>query len=322
MTNQAQQLRLLSMNMYMRPFVYSNNGDFKEERLEVFYQTVLDKFDVIALQEMFSLGSHNRKQLLINLSKKKGFAHHAALGSSWSSFKPIDSGLLILSRYPIIESDSIAFSKGMNIDGWSNKGVLSALIQYPCVSGENIKVLVITTHTQADYDSNNTQYFEVQLQQVAELRDFVKKKHVQYPNVPILLVGDFNINARVSPDSDGKEHSSGYKKLMDLLNFEIDHEKVEWRDLIYEQMGYHPVTFADTVQDPETGETKPRDIVLTNKVILGQRLYLDYIFYYNKNSQKVSVLNTQVEPFFVDGHPFGQLSDHYGVSTMLSITCD
>jgi endonuclease/exonuclease/phosphatase family metal-dependent hydrolase len=307
---QTKQLRVLSYNIYIRPFVYSNNGDFKEERLNSFIETVLPNYDVITLQEIFAMGWTNRKKKLIHEAKSQGFEYHTTVHGSWT--KPIDSGLLILSRYPILDTDSIVFSEGMNIDGWSTKGVLSALIEY-----NNSKILVITTHTQAEYDSTNPKYFEIQQHQLQELSEFVKKKHLDNPEVPILLTGDFNVNSRVTPDSDGKEHSKNYQKTMEILNFEANDRQAEWIDLLYQKQGHHPVTFADTVLDESTQKHVPRDIVLTHPVTLGSRQRLDYAFFLQ--DKNTSVEEAQVEPLFIQGKTFGQLSDHYGVSVVLKI---
>eukprot|EP01126_Amoeba_proteus_P036992 TRINITY_DN378_c0_g1_i6.p1 TRINITY_DN378_c0_g1~~TRINITY_DN378_c0_g1_i6.p1 ORF type:complete len:285 (+),score=42.10 TRINITY_DN378_c0_g1_i6:565-1419(+) len=75
----------------------------------------------------------------------------------------------------------------------------------------------------------------------------------------------------------------------------------------------------------------PRDVVLTFPEELGSQQRLDYIFILERRiSEKADVANASicvepevqksvVEPFFVVGQKFVQLSDHYGVSTEIVI---
>ncbi|KAJ3299862.1 calcium calmodulin-dependent protein kinase type 1G [Borealophlyctis nickersoniae] len=97
------------------------------------------------------------------------------------------------------------------------------------------------------------------------------------------------------------------------------------RDLVYESMGVHPVTFGDVTEDG-----KPRETVLTAVDSLKSCGSIDYVFCLNgANSNasagdadevvKVEQKGTRVDKFLVEGEPFTQLSDHYGISTMLQV---
>ena len=46
-----------------------------------------------------------------------------------SVWKPVDSGLLLMSKYPILDSEFIIFKEGLGSDAYSTKGVISALIE-------------------------------------------------------------------------------------------------------------------------------------------------------------------------------------------------
>ena len=51
----GQQVRILTLNMFLRPGPINTNGnDYKEERLLAFAEAYLDKFDIICFQELFS----------------------------------------------------------------------------------------------------------------------------------------------------------------------------------------------------------------------------------------------------------------------------
>jgi hypothetical protein len=100
-------------------------------------------YDVIALQEIFALGNWRQKQL-IDYAQSIGFHFHvrsvrfAILQMSqtdiyvcrppFMSKKFIDAGLLILSKYPIVERDGIVYDFGNQIDSWAAKQVIYAKV--------------------------------------------------------------------------------------------------------------------------------------------------------------------------------------------------
>ncbi|KAL0476713.1 hypothetical protein AKO1_006160 [Acrasis kona] len=330
-------IRILSYNMFMRPFVNTNGNDYKPERLKLFMENETHKFDVLCLQELFSMGGHNRKYELIEGSKKHGLLYSTSLNGSWLSLKPIDSGLLILTKYPILDKDAIVFQEGADIDGWSTKGAISALVSVPTEDEhDEIKMLIVNTHTQAEYSTEDPKYYDIQRKQIEEVRQFIIKKHKQFPKAPIILCGDFNINARTSALSTGEDSTEAYKTLVSRLNFE---EGEEWKDLIYEKMGHHPVTFGDGDLTEGSQEIIPKETVLTGKEELGTRTRLDYMFYHKHcprhhehainqakpdtrediKKKAVLVIDASVQPFFVEDQEFTQLSDHYGISAELGI---
>jgi endonuclease/exonuclease/phosphatase family metal-dependent hydrolase len=389
-------LNMLCYNVFMRPFVYTNsNGDYKDARLNALLD-YFPHFDIVALQEMFTLGS-SRSQLMINSCIDMGLRYHVSIGSDfWRSMKPIDSGLFIISRYPIVEKDYIVFSQGKDIDGWSTKGVLSALIQIT----NQTQILVMTTHLQAEYDNQDVTYNRIQESQLLEMKQFLRKKREQYPDIPMILMGDFNIDARVPVigEYDPSIESETYRNMMQILSWKtlneeeivtnrtysaeqehtrnhntyenVDGLESDWRDVVKECLGgIHPVTFADARTDPSTNTLTPVDTLLTHPLTLLSRVRLDYIFYYNENDtdvqSNIGVLkdiadisergasyttdnldkigktsevptntdessdcieqiilkpgSSRVEPFFVDGHDFGQLSDHYALTCTLQV---
>jgi len=121
-------IRVLTYNMFMRPPpVKTNASDFKDARLDEFAKQ-LDNFDVIAIQEVFTT-LNTRKQRLISYAKKAGLIYHAVCDPpSLFSGYATDGGLLILSRFPIIESEFHPYDYGVVSDALSYKGVLYAKI--------------------------------------------------------------------------------------------------------------------------------------------------------------------------------------------------
>lgn len=164
-----------------------------------------------------------------------------------------DSGLLILSKYPVLKSGSYTFThRGTHMDAGASKGVIFALIK---VGHANL--LVFNTHLQATHSSSphrvatsegRDNFESIRYKQILELKNFInKQRHVNGRDVPWLLTGDFNIDAISRPavaDEYGYVYdntsieSEEYKKLVALLD-----PSCRMRDLLKEcNNGEHPAT--------------------------------------------------------------------------------
>jgi endonuclease/exonuclease/phosphatase family metal-dependent hydrolase len=169
---------------------------------------------------MFRFGSE-RKRTLERAASKLGFCYSGLTPSRWSNLKPIDGGIMILSRYPAIEQDYIIYSQGVHADAWAVKGALSDLLQI--LAG--IRLLVVCTHLQAEYPGHN--FFHIQVSQVLELKAFLIRKHNQYPNVPIILAGDFNIGNPTTFINEAKGTSFSYALLLHVLSWNTSYQESE-----------------------------------------------------------------------------------------------
>lgn len=366
-----QQVRVCTYNIFARPpLIHNNANDYKNERLAVF-EKELDRFDVICLQEMFALGSARQKRLRA-AAHRAGFVHQVT--GAWPpifSLKFIDAGLVVLSRYPILESDTLMYSKGFQIDGWAAKQVLFAKIQVSTDPGGVLHLF--TTHLQASYNTNshhiNAFNDSARLAQVGELAGFVRRKLANVPPAErgaVFVAGDFNVDARGRPDE--------YCEMVEIMRsngFGVKNLHPE-----------HPVTYGDATVGPD-GSVRSRDTVLTAVEDHAVQMCLDYMFLlhpapsdsmadsmiateeaarattataaatataavsalsasavaeatrsprmYAKESEQTTELALRgvasepaVEPFFVRPeqhgvHPFGQMSDHYGLSCTLTV---
>jgi hypothetical protein len=107
--------RLLTYNIFMRPPLVKNNiSDYKEFRLSYFIKNVLSNYDIICLEEMFEFGSSRRARLL-EAARKAGFSY--SLTSPSGLFRlAIDGGLVMLSKFPIKESDTLIYPSGVHSD--------------------------------------------------------------------------------------------------------------------------------------------------------------------------------------------------------------
>lgn len=312
------EIKVLSYNIFLRPpFVKNNADDFKNERLAEFMRSQLDRFDIVCLQEMFNLANY-RQRLLLKIAHERGFTYHAkSVDPHWFSGKFIDAGLVILSKYPILETDGMIYKAGNQIDSWAAKQVIYAKVQV----SPTFFVHVFNTHMQASYYDNhesiNVINDKARATQVQEMADFIKQKTDGSP-YPALITGDFNIDSR--------GETNEYKYMMETLVT----AKPTIKDLLKETYGDHPITYGDFHELPHETEidkmvTHPREIHLTHKADHCCGLSIDYIMLadteVNEQEKVLEVTETKVEEFFVDEskHRFTQLSDHYGVSTTLRV---
>ncbi|CEG37288.1 Endonuclease/exonuclease/phosphatase [Plasmopara halstedii] len=189
-----ERLAVLSMNIFCRPEgIHSgqwfHTGDYKDLRIALLLRKMA-KFDVVILQEMFEAGV--RHQRFVRKAYAMGFRYHC--GSVWPKLldlRLIDGGLLILSRYPIVQRDQLAFSQGSGSDGMCAKGVLYARIQLSPHLSHSLHVF--TTHTQA---GDNLKDYNIRLAQLEEMHKFIGQTIHENLGGPILITGDFNLDAR------------------------------------------------------------------------------------------------------------------------------
>lgn len=349
-------VKCLSYNMFMRPpFIKNNKSDHKEVRLAGFID-VLKKsdIDVFALQEIFDL-ANGRQRRLLQAAKELGYRYYtSSVTPKWywadlffpvtrSSRRPklIDAGLLIISRFPIVETDAHIFSEGNQIDAWAAKQVIYAKIQF----GPQQFCHVFNTHMQASYFDNhpdvNLLNDRARHLQVVEMGRFISKKTAGSP-YPSLITGDFNINSKVDSPTNivnvkVYDHPS-YLSHMNLENvnnaiqkeIEIEINELEeyrflmqvldphntkdtgLRDLLFENHQHHPITYGDISRSTlESQSILPRETTLTHTADYGSSLSIDYIFYadttHNQLVNGITIVDgcTKVEEFFVDGKDYG-----------------
>ena len=106
----------------------------------------------------------------------------------------VDSGLMLLSDYPILGIQRAAFPAGAcgGFDCLANKGVLLVTIAVPGFQGP---VDVLDTHLNSRHASgvSDARSLHAYQQQIAFLRSFIMSRHD--PNRPLILAGDFNVGA-------------------------------------------------------------------------------------------------------------------------------
>ena len=339
-------VRLLSYNFFLRPPPVNNNGsDYKNERLKDFIE-FLPEFDIICFQEIFTTLT-DRKHQMIREAAKSGFKYHvSSRPPSFLSEYITDAGLLILSRYEIVECDYYDYYLNISGDAPSNKGIIYAKIII-----NNRYLFLFNTHLQSTYfdesQSNINDTIQVRTKQTEELINFVYNKLLTFPRDEIekglvLIVGDFNIDAHNNQFLREKYKLPKYK----ITEYELLRKKFSKLgaaiDIMYKKYNNHLYTFGNNDR-PEY------DQVLTGKAEFNLKQTLDYMWeiipdyelnIYNKgyikinqnseqkqlnknaeDNDKINVLyNTfKVQEFLVKNRTYQQLSDHFGISVELSL---
>ncbi|ORX53707.1 hypothetical protein BCR36DRAFT_284556, partial [Piromyces finnis] len=378
--NGKKSIRILSFNIFLRPpGIKNNDSDHKAMRLAYFCERVIHSFDIICLQEFFAYGS-SRQSKFLAYAKNAGFEYSLTLSSKNLLNTSIDSGLVIISRYPIIKSERLTFKRGIKTDRFYSKGALYARI----LCSPNKEINLFNTHLQSGIsNTNNTEGVNLsdalvvtRCKQLMALKSFIDSC-TENSNGPILLAGDMNVNSRRSfkNGNDSEEYILMKKILAGEWVAVINHHdtttvstasksqnggmntvskviggnkkftdtvpRYKVTDLVYESYGKHPITKGDV----ESFETmKPTETILTSTSSLWTCLSVDYLFLmehkdntnpnnnYSSNSQynnekekeskidiTVNTERTQVNKFLTSSREYTQLSDHYGISSVLNV---
>jgi endonuclease/exonuclease/phosphatase family metal-dependent hydrolase len=302
---QSPEVKVLTLNMFLRPPpVKTNLSDHKEARTDYLISNVLDNYDIICLQEVFDL-LNDRKERIIQGAIERGLHYYATSPRpSFFSKELIDGGLLVLSRFPIVETDFYGFGNGTLPDLLTYKGVLYCKI---LINSEPIHVF--TTHTQASYDLVDPIYRQIRKEQISVMRKIISDK-LKSPQDFAIFLGDFNVMTSQIGEKELYTDSE-YADLIKMLSCDGVHEV---KDVIHEAYGHHPSTYGRV---DETG--KALETVLTHPICATCEECLDYIFTINaKHSWLTADLGqSRVQPFETKDLPFTQISDHAGLETVL-----
>lgn len=112
----ASAVRLLTLNMFMRPpGVKNNKDDFKDERLDYILENILPSYDIITIEEAFAYANRRIDKFLLN-AFHQGFYYHVSSPRHYPWELAGDGGLIILSRFPIVKSNRMEFPRGVHAD--------------------------------------------------------------------------------------------------------------------------------------------------------------------------------------------------------------
>ena len=155
-------------------------------------------YDVIVYNEAFKDDARN---ILIGKTLIQGYP--SALGPGKDSALTDDSGLVIMSKHPMMATDRYTFKACSKTDCRAAKGVLYAKI---LKGGKYYHVFA--THLQAN---NKSHHVKARTKQLRELNDFIKAKAgaTAAKGEPIIIAGDLNIDPSIN--------AGEYKKMFGLM---------------------------------------------------------------------------------------------------------
>ncbi|MHB1276374.1 MAG: endonuclease/exonuclease/phosphatase family protein [Candidatus Humimicrobiaceae bacterium] len=233
-------LKILDLNTMLIPFEFIAPANM--ERAQELKNFILKDYDVVLLQEVFSkkmqrdfiekwyfvndmgkldksaaYGTQVYDEEILNqrpndIKVNAGSGIFFVSGPKRQGLESLfGSGLLLLSKYPIIYSNVFCYTDRAGTDVFASKGAIYAKIKTG--EGPNEYIHFFTTHLQSHDYINSRQ------KNIEELFSFVSKiisdeiNKTQTIN-PVIITGDFNVPA----NSGNKEISSEYNFLTENIN--------------------------------------------------------------------------------------------------------
>jgi exonuclease III len=194
-------LKFVTYNINALPFtgkLYNQQKNYK--LVEQF-----SKFDVVFLQEAFFMPTEMDKNNLSEIFNQAGFNVIMSPTPKFGNLEYFDAGLIIATKFPVINIDFQEYKEAENVDQFTNKGFL--VVNTP-------NFTLINTHNQADYDSENENeklngnHQNVRITQYKQITNYIKNNTHQKN---ILLAGDFNI----------RNENRKYLKIYNYNNIEV-----------------------------------------------------------------------------------------------------
>ncbi|KAJ3367543.1 hypothetical protein GGF31_007445 [Allomyces arbusculus] len=312
-------LRFLSFNLFLRPYLISDAhtfsaGDYKKERVDLFCAQALDRYDLLCLQEVFDAAS---RDVLKQRAAERGLIHALDLpmgNSDTKSSTPIGSGLLILSRFPLLDAFPQPFYHCSGADQFSAKGFVSFRVLLPSGGALN----VINLHLQASASVRDPPYSEgagTRFSQLVELVSFLRARP-QLLAAGVIIVGDFNLHHL------GDTPTGEYERMLALLRTAVgpngtvadlfNEAKVltgTWRSWARVAA---PANSVDAALGYLAGASSERD--------LAEPTRLDYMLWVASSEatplpRRQTPFEVEIDKFIVDTPAaFEQLSDHDGLA--------
>jgi endonuclease/exonuclease/phosphatase family metal-dependent hydrolase len=214
---ESPELRILSWNIYMLPYLSLFNDN--DQRSKAIAERLNGSdYHIIVFQEAFS-------------SKCRNIMSRILLGSFPFQYGPANdvkfslrtnSGLWIVSKFPLTQLDQLKFSVSRGFDVVARKG---AVLFEGCFKGSKFQLLA--THLQSD-DSP-----ELRTKQCSEIREHLLNPHYQ-KDTPQFLCGDFNIDM-----FDSAQYIE-MLRILDASNGQVNGEMMVTYDEINNNLAYRP----------------------------------------------------------------------------------
>ncbi len=188
-TQTTESLRVISWNVFLRPAILNDGQTERVDSIAHYLQN--SEADVLVLQEVFHRKA--RKKLRQKLINK--YPYQTKVGKT--SFFGISSGVIIFSKYSILEEKHVSFDHATGSDRLAKKGGISVVIRF-----KDKLLQIIGTHLQAGKGEKRKRIRKKQIEKLTQLSPSTKSIDAS------IYAGDFNI-------SQGTE---AYFELLETLN--------------------------------------------------------------------------------------------------------
>lgn len=173
----AHVLNVLAYNLFM---LTPPIGSSEETQRAQIVNNYIEGYDVVILNEVFYNSARN-DELIPRLSTEYPFHSAVVSGSGFAE----DGGVMIFSRWPILNEDQMVFSVCDGTDCLSSKGVM-----YVEINKLGMPYHVFGTHTQAWPDPTS---IAVRLEQLGEMYAFMESQNIPLDEA-VIFGGDMNVN--------------------------------------------------------------------------------------------------------------------------------
>ncbi len=176
-----------------------------ETRLDkLIWQLLKSQSDIVTLTEVWA---NSIKEKIIARLKSK-FPRSCYCPKSQKDPTKLSSGLLILSKFKIIDGTFTQFKHLVNLDAWTQKGFIQAKL----MDGPNTLMHLIITHTQSGNSPNSIKARRSNFQQIYT----AIKKNDYDVNIPFFVTGDFNVTGEYSGGAATTEYTEILKNFSSL----------------------------------------------------------------------------------------------------------
>jgi len=214
---ESPELRILSWNIYMLPYLSLFNDN--DQRSKAIAERLNGSdYHIIVFQEAFSSKCRNIMSRILLASFP--FQYGPANGSKFSL--RTNSGLWIVSKFPLTQLDQLQFSVSKGFDIVARKGAVLFEGRF-----KGSKFQLLATHLQSDGSH------ELRRKQCSEIRECLLNVHHQ-KDTPQFLCGDFNIDM-----FDSAQYME-MLRILDASNGQVNGEMMVTYDEINNNLAFRP----------------------------------------------------------------------------------
>lgn len=183
----AREFSVLTWNLLLLPNLVKTT--LHDQRLPLITERLKSSsYDFIFLQEVFTSSGYNS---IAKALKAKGYFDTGSPNRDF--FKPVNSGVVIFSKYPLSQIESTPLKGSIASDFFSSKAIVSAVAKI----SEDLSIQLINTHLQSKETPKSVVTRKLQLFQLEE--GF--KKTSSKLKTPMIFAGDLNIDRNLKTES-------------------------------------------------------------------------------------------------------------------------